>query len=507
LARSLDIYRPSRWQRLKRALQFYRAGDPRWDTKRSPFIWPDFRTGQPLWQVCDYQSYVEEGYNLNAVIYSAIQYKARAVLGAPLRAYAGDPDQPEVLPPDHELTKLLTRPNTYQTGGEFMMVNTIYFNIAGETFVHMDRPARGGLPTAMRPLRPDRVKIIPDGNGGLRGYLYLPENRSWLDGVPLLPQDVMHVKLPNPLDPLEGMGHGLSPISPLAQSADVDNQVTRYLKTFFERGTMTNIILKFNVPMDDVEIARVRERWGKQYGGVESWTKPGVLDDSGDVKQLGLTFDQMGFGPIDERNESRQLAPFGVPPILVGTRYGLARSTDTNYKNARAHFWEDTFLPELQLYEPNFDYYLTGEDVSLIVRFDTSQVPALQKDIAQQIDGAYKLWQMGTPANTAVKVVGLQVPAIPGGDTGYLPLNLVPVGSAPALPAAQTTTPATQAEEPAQDEGTEGEVGAEGDTRKSIIRPFRTRPQVGPVRGGQATSLAGRGQDGDELGGEVQTGG
>lgn len=508
------LYQPSLWRRFKRSVDFFRHGDPRWDTKRAPFIWPDFRTGQPLWQVCDYQSYVDEGYNLNAVIYSAIQYKARAVLGAPLRAYAGDPDHPEVLPPDHELTKLLTRPNAYQTGGEFMMMNTIYFNLAGETFVHMDRPARGGLPVAMRPLRPDRVKIIPDGNGGLLGYLYVPENRSWLDGVPMLPQDVMHVKLPNPMDPIEGMGHGLSPISAVAQSADVDNQVTKYLKTFFAKGTMTNLILKFNHPMDDTEIARVRQRWQEIYGGVENWSKPGVLDDSGEVQRLGLTFDEMGFGPIDERNESRVLAPFGVPAILVGTRYGLARSTYSNYAEARTAFWQDTFLPELQLYEPNFDYYLTGEDANLIVRFDTSQVPALQKDIGKQIEGAYKLFQMGTPANTAVKVVGLQVPAIPGGDTGYLPLNLVPVGLAPALPAARTTPPApTQAEEPTQGDGqdqgqgADGEVEAEDDTRKSIIRPFRSRPQVGPVGGGQAAALAGRGQDGDELGGEVQTGG
>ena len=43
---------------------------------------------------------------------------------------------------------------------------------------------------------------------------------------------------------------------------------------------------------------------------------------------------------------------------------------------------------------------------------------------------------MGYPADVVNEYLGLGLPKIQGGDTGYLPFNLVPVGSAP--PAAAT---------------------------------------------------------------------
>ena len=85
---------------------------------------------------------------------------------------------------------------------------------------------------------------------GIMGYLYIPEGKSHREGIPMLAKDVGHVKLPNPGDPLEGLGYGLSPISPLARSADVDNMITSFLKLFFERGAIVPGLLKFNIKLD-----------------------------------------------------------------------------------------------------------------------------------------------------------------------------------------------------------------------------------------------------------------
>ena len=456
-------YRPSLWRRLTQSVRFFRDG-----LKAAPFQWPDYRVGQPMPLLTDYQSYAQEGYSANSLIYSAIAYKCRAVSAAPLRAYTGDVDHPEVLPPRHPLSKLLSRPNPYQSGADLMQLNTVYLNVAGNVFLYIDR--EGKNPRALNSLRPDRVFIIPGERGSLKGYIYVPEGRTRLDGMPILPADMMHVKLPNPLDPLEGLGYGLSPISALAHSGDVDNQITKYLKTFFEKGTMQNIVLKFDFPMTGEQMAEARAKWHEVYGSADNWWKVGILDQSGSVQQLGLTFDQMGFGPIDERNESRILGPFGVPPILIGSRNGLARSTYANYETARKAFWEDTFVPELGLYESSLDYYLAqGEDIT--IRFDTSQVPALRQDVLKQIEGAKSLWSMGVPANTAVQTVGLAIEDIPGGEVGYLPLNLVPVGKSKPIPVIPPTAQ-PQIEEPVEapatpEQSAEGSANASEEPRKS----------------------------------------
>lgn len=457
--------------------------------KRSPLAWPAWRDGRPEWQMVDMRSYIEEGFNVNSLIYSAILYKARAATTAPLRAYQGDIDQPTLADRRSPLARLVTRPNNYQSGREFQALAQVYFNLSGNLFVHLDRMTRRALPAAMRTLRPDRVHIIPEG-GGIKGYLYIPEGRGITDGVPILAEDMIHIKLPNPADPLEGMGYGLSPISPAAQSADVDNRVTGFLNDFFKRGTMLSTVLEFQEPIEDTDVARIRNRWREVYGGSFNWADIGIVDGGGKVNRLGMTFDEMGFKDIDSRNESRMLGPFGVPAILLGTRYGLERGTYSNFEEARKQFWQDTFVPELNWHEADYTFYLEDPSDGAYSLFDYSKVPALQMNIGDLADAAHKLWAMGVPRDMALDAVGLHLGKTPGGDRAYIPLNVVPVE-----PDGMPIQP-----EPVPGEGEEGEDGSEPGAKIARIGPPGL---VGPGTGQPAAY--GR-SDRRVLGGALPTG-
>ena len=342
-------------QRIRIGLDILRHGLPserkQDDRARFPLIWPSFRQGVPQWQIIDLASYIAEGFNLNTLIYSAIMYKVRALRSAPLRAYTGDVDQPERLPADNPLSKLVARPNTQQSWMTFQGQSIVYLNVAGNVYIWMIRARGGGTPEQMYSLRPDRVYIVPAPDKKMIiGYLYVPEGATaWAQwdtferrqalgegrAVPIPPQDMAHIKLPNPGDPLDGMGYGLSPISPMAQSTDVDNGVTRFLKIFFDRGAMVTGLLKFDVPMGPSDVSQARERWKEIYGGVDNWDIA-VLDQGGSYQRVGMTFDEMGFETLDDRNESRILGPLGVPGILIGTRLGLNRAINANAKELRA---------------------------------------------------------------------------------------------------------------------------------------------------------------------------
>lgn len=427
----------------------------------APFLWTSWQEGVPQWQLVNFQTFVEEGFNRNSVIYSAIMYKARSKMTAPLRAYTGDPSRPELLPPDNPLTKLVSRPNSQQSWPEFGAIMEIYYNL-GNSFVLLDRPRGGGLPESMFTLRPDRVRIIPGGQG-IKGYLYVPEGRSVQDGVPILPEDMIHVKLPNPNDPLEGMGWGMPPLA-IAQSADVDNEITRFLKLFFQNGAMPLGVLKFDVPLDDETLTDVKRRWMDMYGGVDNWSDVGVLDQGGSYQRIGSNFDEMGFSTLDERNESRILMPFGVHPALLGTRLSLLHSplSNSNFSAVRKAYWEDTAVPELSLFEKEFQYFLKSDDGDFVA-YDFSRVPALLQDKAELINAAHKMWTMGTPANQAYEVVGLRVSDIPGGDISYVPSNVIPVGL----------------ESDEAERSMEGAVDAEDDDRKGLSGPRRIKQDEG----------------------------
>lgn len=407
--------------------------------KSSPLLWPSWREGQPQWQIVDMESYINEGFNVNSVIYSSIMYKARSVTAAKLTAYRGDPKQPDELDPSEDLARVIARPNAYQSREQFWQQSTVYLNVAGNNYIYLDRPSRGATPTQMKNLRPDRVHIVPVKRN-LIGYLYCPEGQTPIaavkdgSGVPILPEDMVHTRLPNPGDPLEGYGYGLSPISALARSGDVDNAITQFLQVFFQRGTNVGYVMSFDRELDPAEIARIRERWKETYGGWQNWDEIGVLDSGGKMERLTMGFNEMGFETMDQRSETRIMGPFGVPPILIGSRVGLDRSTMANYAEARRQFWEDTLIPELSLYEGDLDHNLTGADPDTFVRFDTSGVPALRQDTVKQVESVYKLWTMGVPVNQAARTIGLPMDPVPGGDQGWIPGTLVPGDRKPVDP-------------------------------------------------------------------------
>jgi len=444
----VGVLMASIFKRASTAWKVFRHGLPASrQPAKSALLSPSTAMGDPSWHLSHYESWANEGFLENSLIYGAIMYKVRSKMSAPLRAYTGDPRAPELLPLDHPLARLLSRPNPHQSGIEFNALAEVYFNL-GNFYGLLVRPKRGGLPERMYCLRPDRVYIVPEPGDrpwerGIKGYLYVPAGRSAYEGIPILPEDMMHVKLPNPSDPLEGLGEGLPPIC-IGRSADVDNEVTRFLKKFFEGGAMLQGILKYDLPLDDTDIDLVKQRWKEQYGGTDNWTEIGVLGSGGTYQRIGTTFDEMGFAEIDERNESRILGPLGVPPILIGTRVGLERSTYSNYEEARLAYWQDTAIPEQDLFEVEYHYYLQTDDGGFVA-FDRSGVPALQRNVPALVGAAYQMWQMGVPAQQAFAAVDLQVGNVPGGNISYIPLTLMPSGSIP-MEEEQTSEGAAEAE-------------------------------------------------------------
>lgn len=390
--------KPGALTRLRAAVRFYKDGWRKFQmqplqTKKIPFIWPTWFNGQPQWQLINYEAYANEGFNANAIIYSAIMYKVRSITIAPLRAYTGTAEAPELLPPDHPLQSLCMRPNRFQSQSEFQAQATVYFNLSGNNYTFIDRRADEIL--GLYNLRPDRVFIVPDQKRNqLIGYYYVPEGRSYANGIPYLPQDIIHIKLPNPMDPLDGLGYGISPLSPAAHNGDVDNDLTKFFRLFFKAGAMPPGVLSYDVPMDNDDVSQARERWMEIYGGYENWKDVAVLDQGGTYERIGFTFEEMDVSSIDARNESRIVAPFGVPLNLIESRPVLVQSTYNNKAEDRKMFWEDTMTPELHWFETDYQYYLQSGD-GAFVKFDLSQIPALSMDRKTEIEAFGRGYERG----------------------------------------------------------------------------------------------------------------
>ena len=364
----------------------------------------------------NFESFVVDGYERNAVIFAAIAYKMRAISAAPLRAYRGTRDNPIPVSEGSRLAKLIAHPNEHQTWVEFQQLNTVYKNLSGNVYVWMVRSAPGVLPERMLSLRPDCVRIIPKPNARptdkdyIRGYAYIEKDLLGVqtaDAIPILVEDMIHIKYPNPLDPMGGKGYGSSPIFPMAQSGDVDNAITSFIKIFMQKGGMPPIAITYKDAIEEADAARAKARWQALYGGFQNWLEPAILDGDAKIHRVGFTFQEMAFNDQDARNEARMLMVLGVPAILVGARMGLERATYNNVVELRRVFWEDTMIPELHMDEVEYQRHLF--DGNAFVMFDTSRVPALRRDVVALTGAAWQMFQMGVAPGAAFAEVGINV--------------------------------------------------------------------------------------------------
>ena len=368
----------------------------------------------------EFAVYAAEGFNMNSVVYAGFMYIIRAVASAPLMAYTGEKADPILVPSDDRMQQLMSRPNPYMSGATFASIRTLYYKLAGDSFVLVSRDP-DGTPNALYPLRPDRVKPIEMPDGRIN-WVYVKSNQTVRDGLRILAEDMIHDKMPNPLDPLESRGFGMSPLTPAASSVDVDNKMSSFLNLLMDNGVMPPGILTTENLVTDEDAKRIQRRFSETYGGHLNWNKIPVLDQRMTYQRIGMTLDEMIVPSMDERNETRILNAIGVPPMLVGSQVGMQNSTYANYQEARQSFWED-FLPyDLRVFEDECNEILGGGRYFFM--HDLSQVPALQENLMEKIEAARGLWEMGVPFNIAATRVGLDLEEIMGGNIGFISASL-----------------------------------------------------------------------------------
>ena len=159
--------------RLSAAYNAFRS--MRGSAKGLPFAWPIMEQGQPQWHLIDIESYIREGYQMNSLVYSAIMFKVRSMMVAPLLAYTGTEEDPKKLPKGNELVDLLRRQNKYQSWAELQSRNTVFLNLTGNVYVWFDF-----MTGEMYSLNPQRVYIITNKGmpAEIKGFVYVPPGKS-----------------------------------------------------------------------------------------------------------------------------------------------------------------------------------------------------------------------------------------------------------------------------------------------------------------------------------------
>src|SRR5260221_79061 len=239
-------------------------------------------------------------------------------------------------------------------------------------------------------------------------------------------RDMIHVKYPNPLNAYFGQ----APLRPAARAVSLDNAATDFVDTLLRNYAVPGVVIKTATEVNQAVADVLKRKWKAAFTGSRRG-EPAVLQAGMDVQPLGMSLHDLEFPDLRAFSESRICAAMQVPPILVGAKVGLDRSTFTNYQEARKQLWEEAIFSLQRRFRDPVETRLLPEfsgtgRARVTVRWDNSQVLALQEaESAKWERAANALAKGGITVNDFRRVVGLDTD--PAGGVFLLPRGAVPL--------------------------------------------------------------------------------
>jgi HK97 family phage portal protein len=364
-------------------------------------------------------------YREHVWVYACINAIAQSISSVPLLFKTGSRKDPQVVD-SHPLLDLFEAPNPMMSGSQLLEATLVYLGLTGEASYILDRRSEREIPREMWVAHPGRFQEVVDEKTGLiSGWIYRKGTRQ----IPLQPHEVIFFRYFNPYNDYRG----LSPLQAARAGVEQDYWAGRYNLAFFQNSAQPGGVLETSGNLTDEEYQRILAQWQDRHAGASKAHAIALLEGGLTYKQTGLSQKDMDFLEQRKWNREEIMAAFKVPKGELGLY------EDVNYATAKTQrklFWENTLLPKMALIE----YVLWSQFLRFIeggriwAEFDYAGINALQEDRRELVESAQKLWSMGVPLNVVNEYLGLGLPKIAGGEVGYLPFNLAPVGQAATPP-------------------------------------------------------------------------
>ena len=336
----------------------------------SPVLDGDWETqlgGRP-WTPTSYGEY----YPRSAMVYSAIKIRQDAIVRVPLRVLSRAPRGTSAVPvgPDHPVQRLLDSPNRFWTGGDLWRATETYLGLWGSAYWGLERDDRGRV-VEIWPLRSDRVRVVPDPESYVKGFVYVGRGQRL---VPYVAEDVVWIRYFNPLDEYSG----LSPIAPLRLSVDMGLDALRASRNNLSNESAPGLFIETSDAPTESEVAEFYQRWESRFRGVDNVRRPVLLGGGMKAANLGFSPKDMEYLQTLRWSLEDVSRVYGVPKAMLGD---MERITFSNFATARRVFWQDVMVPQMTFLRESLEQMLLPNfgDPALSLRFDTSEVEALKE--------------------------------------------------------------------------------------------------------------------------------
>ncbi len=352
-------------------------------------------------------SILRQGYRKNAAFKACVEVIASAISEAPLRVYSAE----GVEDPSHPTRRLMRRPNPFLSEAQLWELTSTHYDLVGNAFWHKARSASGQV-VELWPLRPDRVKIVSHPDKYIVGYLY--SVGSSVD-IPIAPRDMVHF----PGLRLGDDFFGEPPFLSGMRALDTDNEAQDFVKAMLQNGAVPGHFVgteSETLPPDVIE--RLEANWERKFGG-EKRGKPLFGTKGMSVTKVGLNMQELVLDGLRALAIADICSAMRVPPILIFAKVGLDAGTYANFEIARLVLHDDRVAPRHRLFADILDNdpdLGDGINTGVVLRFDLTEVPAVQPRVLKRREAARLDYQAGLLRLDEARAEAGQEPV--GGEEG-----------------------------------------------------------------------------------------
>jgi HK97 family phage portal protein len=353
----------------------------------------------------------------------------------------------------HAVLDLWNKPNRFFTRQELVETVQQHIDLTGEGWIVIARNPRSPMPLELWPVRPDRIQPVPHPTDFISGYLYTgPDGQE----IALRVEDVICIRMPNPLDPYRGMG----PVQSVLTELDASRYSAEWNRNFFMNSAEPGGIIELPTVLSDPEWDQLQARWNEQHKGVANAHRVAFLEH-GTWKDRKYTQRDMQFAELRQVSRDVIREAFGAPAFVLGEVGDVNRATA---EASKVLFAEQLTVPRLERWKGaliNDLLPLYGPDAARMLEFDycdpvPADAEARNTELREKTSAYVRLVNAGADPKLVSEYLGL--PEIAGdADRGLLkeivkgapstaPLILPLLGfTLPAQPAAPAPAPAPAA--------------------------------------------------------------
>lgn len=357
---------------------------------------------------------------------------------------------------DHAALKLVNRPNPFFTRQELIESTQQHIDLTGEGWWVITRNARSPIPLELWPVRPDRMAPVPHPTDFISGYVYTaPDGRQ----IPLAVEDVIQIRMPNPLDPYRGMG----PVQSILTEIDAAQYSAEWNRNFFLNSAEPGGILEVDKRLSDEQFNEARDRWAEQHRGVSNAHRVAIIENGLKWVDRKLTQRDMQFAELRAVSRDVMREAFGAPAFVLGEVGDVNRATA---EASKVLFAEQLTVPRLERFKGalNNDLLpLYGKDAALLLEFDyddpvPADADARNAELREKTSAYARLVDADADPRLVAEYLGLPdiagdpdrallveiVKGAPSTAPWILPLLGFDVPAQPAIPASGAPAPAAR---------------------------------------------------------------